>query len=315
VSTAPSVATAFAPAGVGNVAVGFDILGHTMPAVGDRVTVRRTGERGVRISAIRGIPDPLPTDPARNTATAGLLVLAQELALPFGFEVRIDKGIPLGSGMGGSAASAVGALVAANALLPEPLDAAALFGYALIGETVASGAVHGDNLAPGLFGGLTLVRATEPADVIRVPVPPSLRCVLVHPHLKLETRRAREVLGDTVPLGLHVQQSANLAGVLAGCYTGDLALIGRSLEDVVVEPARECLVPGFRAVKRAALGAGALGSSLSGAGPSLFAWCDGDAIAGSVRHAMIDAFAAEGIEADGWVSPVDGPGAYVMETA
>jgi homoserine kinase len=312
-AVATTVATAFAPAGVGNVAVGFDILGHTLPAVGDLVTVRRTERCGVSIAGIEGIPDPIPLDPDRNTATAGLIALARELRLPFGLEVHIHKGIPLGSGMGGSAASAVGALVAANALLPEPLGPAALFQFALIGEAVASGAIHGDNLAPGLFGGLTLVRATEPADVIRIPVPPSLRCVLVHPHLQLETRRARQVLGDTVALGLHVQQSANLAGVLAGCYTGDLALIGRSLADVVVEPVRERLVPGFRAVKHAALDGGALGCSLSGAGPSLFAWCDGDAAAERVRSAMIAAFRAQGIEAEGWVSPVGGPGAYVVE--
>jgi homoserine kinase len=307
-------ATAFAPAGVGNVAVGFDILGHTLHSVGDHVTVRRTEERGVRIAGIEGLPDAIPLDPARNTATAGLMALAREMELPFGFEVHIRKGIPLGSGMGGSAASAVGALVAASAVLPRPLPPAALFGYALIGEAVASGAIHGDNLAPGLYGGLTLVRSTEPPDVIRIPVPARLRCVLVHPHLQLETRRAREVLGDSVPLGLFVQQSANLAGVLAGCYTDDLALIGRSLADVVVEPARERLVPGFRAVKAAALDAGALGSSLSGAGPSLFAWCDGDAVAARVREAMIAAFADQGIEAEGWTSPVDSPGARIVET-
>jgi len=306
--------TVFAPAGVGNVAVGFDILGHTMQGAGDRVTVRRTARRDVVLAEITGIAEPLPLDAASNTATAGLITLLEDFALPFGFEVRIEKGIPLGSGMGGSAASAIGAIVAANELLPEPLPSAALLRYALIGEAAASGTPHGDNLAPGLLGGLTLVRAMDPPDILRIPVPPGLRCVLVRPHARLDTRVAREALGTEAPISTFVQQSGNLAGLVAGCYRNDLALIGRSLDDVLVEPRRESLIPGFRAVKTAALAAGALGCSISGAGPSLFAWCADDVIAGGVRTAMIDAFTAAGLRSDGWISPVDGPGARVIES-
>jgi homoserine kinase len=311
--TGPRAATAFAPAGVGNVAVGFDLLGHTLQGVGDRVRVERAERTGVRIGGIRGCPEPLPMDPAHNTATAGLLVLARELGLEYGFDVFIEKGIPLGSGMAGSAASAVGALVAANALLERPLGPEALLRYAVVGETVASGSAHGDNLAPGILGGLTLVRSLDPPEAYSIPVPPALRCALVHPHLRLDTRRARAVLPTVVPLPLHVEQSARLAGFLVGCFTGDLELIGRCLEDLIAEPHRAPLVPGFTAARTAALEAGALGASLSGAGPSIFAWCVGDSSAAEVRDAMVAAFAGEGIPADGWVSPIGGPGARVVE--
>lgn len=310
-----SVATAYAPAGVGNVAVGFDILGHTLQGAGDRVTVRRIDEPVVRVAGITGLEDTISLEPARNTTTAGLLALRRDLDLPFGFEVTIEKGIPLSSGMGGSAASAVGAIVAASALLPAPLDVAAMFRYALIGETVAAGSAHGDNIAPGLLGGLTLLRASDPPDLVRLPVPPAIRCVLVRPRLRLDTRRARQVLPDQIPLEAHVRQAANLAGVIAGCHTGDLELIGRSLGDILIEPLRESLIPGFQAVKAAALETGALGGSISGAGPSVFAWCPDEGVAGEARGAMISAFAGAGLDADGWVSPVDGPGARLEDSA
>ena len=226
-----------------------------------------------------------------------------------GLRISIDKGIPLGSGIGGSAASAVAAVVAANALLPRQLTPAELFPYALAGEAVASGAVHGDNVAPSLFGGLVLVRSADPPDVVPLPAPAALRCVLVLPELSLNTRDARAVLPLEVPLHDVIQQCANLAGVVAGCFTSDLALTGRSLRDCLVEPHRARLIPGFAEVQRAAMDAGALGCSISGAGPSLFAWCAGDEDATRARGAMVRAFAANGVRARGWVSPVDGPGA------
>jgi homoserine kinase len=313
-ATPPRSATAFAPASIGNVAAGFDVLGHAMDAVGDHVTVTRSGEGGVRIVSVTGIAGALPTDPAANTATAGLLRLIDERRLPFGFDVAIRKGIPLGSGMGGSASSAVAGIVAASAVLGEPLTESEMFRYAMVGEAVASGAMHGDNVAPILLGGLRLVRAIDPPDVVRIPVPARVRCVLVHPALRLDTRTARAVLPREVPLSLAVHQAAELAGLVAACFLGDVALIGRSLVDHVVEPARAPLVPGFRAVQRAAMDAGALGCSLSGAGPSLFAWCDGDEAASAVRAGMTEAFAAEGVESEAWISPVDCPGARIVET-
>jgi homoserine kinase len=309
--TGPTRATAFAPASTSNLAVGFDILGHPLGFTGDRVTVTRRDAPGVAMGAVTGVAGPLPGDAAANTAGTAVMRLLADHAPELGVEVAIEKGIPLGSGIGGSAASAVAAVVAANALLPRPLPKAELVPYALAGEVVASGAAHGDNVAPSLYGGLVLVRSADPPDVVPLPAPPSLRCVLVLPRLRLDTRDARAVLPACVPLGDFIHQSANLAGVIAGCFTGDLALVARSLRDEVVEPHRAALIPGFSAVQAAAMQAGALGCSISGGGPSLFAWCDGDAAAERVRRAMVDAFTAAGVAAEGWVSPVDGPGARV----
>lgn len=311
--TAPRRAVAFAPASTSNLAVGFDLLGHPLAFTGDRVTVTRRDAPGVVMGAVTGCAGPLPTEPGANTAGAAVMHLLRDHAPELGVEVAIDKGIPLGSGIGGSAASAVAGVVAANALLPDPLPLAALFPYALTGEMVASGAAHGDNVAPSLLGGLVLVRSADPPDLVALPAPPSLRAVLVLPRLRLDTRDARAVLPSCVPLGDFIHQSANLAGVVAACCSGDLALIGRSLRDVVVEPHRAALIPGFAAVQAAAMAAGALGCSISGGGPSLFAWCDGDEAAERARRAMLDAFAANGVAAEGWASPVDGPGARLEE--
>lgn len=291
-------------------AAGFDLLGHALVALGDRVTVRATDEPVVTIRALQDLD--LPLEPERNTAGAGLLRLIRDLELPFGFEVVLDKQIPTGSGMGGSAASAAAAIVAANALLPEPLTQTQLLTYGMEGERVASGSFQADNLAPCILGGLVLARPTDPPDVVRLPVPGRLRCVLVHPRLRLDTRAARAVLPAHVPMRDHVAQSANLAGLVAGCFADDLELIGRSLADLVVEPHRAPLVPGFAAVQRAAMTAGALGCSLSGSGPSVFAWCDGEEAGLEIRVRMVAAFAAAGVEARGWVSPVDAPGAALV---
>jgi homoserine kinase len=309
--SAPRRALAFAPASTSNLAVGFDILGHPVGPAGDRVTAVRTGAAGVTIGAVTGCAGPLPTDAASNTAGVAVMRLLADHAPELGVELSIEKGIPLGSGIGGSAASAVAAVVAANALLPTPLPVEALFPYALAGEAIASGAIHGDNIAPSLLGGLVLVRSADPPDVVRLPAPPSLRCVMVLPRQRLDTRAARAVLPPAVPLHDVIVQSANLAGVIAGCFSGDLALIARSMRDVIVEPHRSVLIPGFDAVKAAAMDAGALGCSISGAGPSVFAWCDGDETAQRARVAMVAAFTAAGVPAEGWTCPVGGPGAQL----
>jgi len=306
--TAIHSATAFAPATVGNAGVGFDLLGHAMVSVGDRVTVRRIEERTVVVHSESLV---VPSDPATNTAGAGLLRLLDDFDLPFGFEVTLEKGIPLGSGMGGSAASAAGAILAASRLLPEPLDQTQLLRYGMYGEAVATGSFHPDNLAPCLLGGLVLALDLDPLEVVRIPVPDSLYCVVVHPRLRLDTRDARRVLPQDVALSDHVAQSGRLAGVIAGCFSGDLELIGRCLQDLIVEPKRAPLVTGFEAVKGAALGAGALGCSLSGSGPSLFAWCEGRARGEVIREGMIAAFSEAGVESRGWVSPVAAPGAVI----
>jgi homoserine kinase len=311
-------ATAFAPATVANVAVGFDILGFAVEAVGDRVTVRTTEEPSVTIREVAdadGAPfgSGIPLDPARNTATVGLIALREEQGLDFGFEVSVGKGIALGSGMGGSAASAVASLVAANALLARPLDAEALLPYALLGEQAASGAIHPDNVTPCLLGGLTLVTSVSPFRCVQLPVPRQILTVLVHPHVRVDTRAARRLLLTEVPLADFVKQTASLAGFVAGCYTGDLELLRESLRDRVVEPQRAPLIPAFAEVKAAALEAGALGASISGSGPTVFAWVTSADAAERVRRSMLRAFKEHGgTEADSWVSPVSELGARII---
>ncbi len=302
-------AVAFSPASVGNVAVGFDILGHPLAGVGDTVTVRRIDAPEVRITAIRGAPFPLPLEAERNTAGAALLAMREALALPFGFEIEIDKGIALGSGMGGSAASCVAALVATNALLDTPLPREALYPFALAGEAVASGGRHGDNLGPMLVGGLVL--ATEDR-LVRIPVPAAWHSLLVHPEAVLETRRAREALQGSYALKEFVAQSANLALVLAGCHASDAQLVRAGLRDVLVEPRRAPLVVGFDAAKAAALDAGAMGASISGAGPSVFAWFETREAAQAAAAAVQAAFAGAGFDSQAWVSPIDSPGAHLL---
>lgn len=301
--------TAFAPASVGNVGVGFDILGHSLAGPGDRATVRRIDEPVVRITAIRGTAMALPMDAEKNTAGMALIALRKTLGLPFGFEIELEKGIALGSGMGGSAASCVAALVAANSLLDTPLAPEALYPFALAGEAVASGSRHGDNVGPMLLGGLVLATNDR---LVKIPVPPPWHCALVHPHAVLETREARAALKGHYALPDFVAQSANLSLVLAGCFNGDASLVRAGLSDVLVEPRRAPLIGGFAAVKKAALDHGAMGASISGAGPSVFAWFESKDEADTAAAAMSTAFADAGFDSDVFVSPVAGPAAQVL---
>lgn len=300
---------AFAPASVGNVGTGFDILGHTIEGIGDIATVRRIDAPEVRIVAIRGVVAALPREAARNTAGAALLALRDGLGLAHGFELELDKGIALGSGLGGSAASCVAALVAANATLDTPLPVSALYRFALAGEAVASGGLHGDNVGPMLLGGLVLA---TPERLTPVPVPAGWHCTVVHPHFVLETREARAALAGAYTLAEFVAQSAALSQLLLGCERGDATLVRPGLVDTLVEPRRAALIPGFAAVKQAALDAGALGASISGAGPSVFAWFERRDDALRAGRAMADAFRAAGSGSDVHVSPVAGPAARVL---
>jgi homoserine kinase len=306
-----NVATAFAPASVGNVAIGFDILGFSIDAIGDRATVRRTPGTGVHISAIRGqVPD-LPREASRNTARRALLAMQQALGLEFGFDLALEKGIPLASGMGGSAASAVAAVVAANALLPEPRPLLELLHFAVQGEAVASGSVHVDNIAPSLYGGLVLTVGIDHPRVKQIPVPAAIRAVIVHPHMFLSTRHARAILKGSVQMADFVWQTANLAGFISGCYTDDLDMLRESFEDVVIEPQRAALIPGFAEVRGGALAAGAIGCSISGAGPTVFAWALAEH-AEQVRAAMVAAFTRHKLASDHWITQLAPLGARIL---
>jgi homoserine kinase len=304
-------ARAFAPASVGNIGVGFDLLGHAIDGPRDIATVRRISEDTVRIDAIDGATGAadLPRESVRNTAGQALLALRSALGLRHGFAVSLYKGIALGSGMGGSAASCVAALVAANALLDAPLSREALYAFALEGEAVSSGSRHGDNVAPMLLGGVVMATATR---MIALPVPAELHAVVVHPDQVLQTRQSRAVLVE--PFALHdvAEHGAHLAQFVLGLQRGDLQLIRDGLRDVLVEPRRASLIPGFAAVKSAALDHGALGASISGGGPSVFAWFASRAQAEAAAPAMRGGFVDAGFDARAYVSPVAGPRAEVM---
>jgi homoserine kinase len=307
-----NTASAFAPGGVGNIGVGFDLLGHSIEGVRDVVRVRRIEEPTVRILVIGGKgtgADTLPLDAERNTAGQALVALREGLGVAHGFELELEKGIPLGSGLGGSAASCVAALVAANALLDAPLAREALYPFALDGESVSSGSRQGDNVAPMLLGGVVLATATR---MIPLAVPDWLHAVVVHPDQMLETRRARAVLADPYPLPVVVAHSAHLALFLTGLQRGDAGMIRDGLHDVLVEPRRAPLIAGFVQVKSAALDHGALGASMSGGGPSVFAWFASKAEADAAAPAMRSAFVDAGFDARAYVSPVNGPRAELL---
>ncbi len=303
-------ATAIAPATVGNVAVGFDVLGHALVGDGDRVRVTRTQSASVRIVSITGLDPALPHDADANTAGRALIALLASCPAGTGFDVEIEKGIALGSGMGGSAASSVAAVVAANATLDATLSIATLYHAAMRGESAASGSMHGDNVAPALLGGLVI--APSKGDPVRVPVPAWLHAAVVRPHFPLETRTSRAVLCGPYQLHSFVEQSESLALMLAGCFNSDAALIRRGLHDVLVEPRRGGLIPGFALVKQAALDCGALGASISGGGPSVFGWFESLEDAARAAEAMRQAFLTVGLESTAVVSPVAAPGARVI---
>ena len=305
-------ATAFAPGSVGNVGIGFDILGFAVDAVGDRITVSRSKQPGVRITGCSGIVSDLPLEPEKNTAGRALMALNVAAKPAFGFDMHIEKGIPLGSGLGGSAASAVGAVVAGNALLDQPFGKLELLKFAMQGEAVASGSLHVDNIAPSLFGGLVLTVGIDNPRVKRIPVPRGIAAVITHPHMFLSTKQARAILKREVAMADFVWQTANLAGFISGCYTDDLDLIREGLNDVVIAPQRRQLIPGFSAVRAAALQAGALGCSISGAGPTMFAWVLADQ-AEAVRQSMVAEFARNGVETDHWIVAVESDGARIVD--
>jgi homoserine kinase len=314
--------TAFAPATVSNVACGFDVLGFPLESPGDEVTARLVGEQEsreatpgnlVRIDDIIGDQGRLPRDAARNTAGVAAQALLTRLGERRGVALTIRKGLPLSSGLGGSAASAVAAVVAVDALLGARSSLETLMSCAFEGERIGAGSAHGDNIGPAVYGGFVLVRVANPPDVIRLPVPAGLTAVVVHPDLEIETAKARALLGTTVPLADAIRQWANLGTLVDALHRGDFAQLARSLEDTIAEPRRAPLVPGLAAIKQAALEAGALGCSLSGSGPSLFALCRDASSAAGVAVAMTRSVKQHiGGEPQTYVSPISTRGARVL---
>jgi homoserine kinase len=306
--------TAYAPASIGNVGVGFDMLGLALLGAGDRVVARRTDNDRVTVAEVRGLDGGihpyLSTNADENTASIAAQALWDAHGDKGSVELKVHKGVPLQSGMGSSAASAVAAVVAVNALLESPLEVEALLPYALEGEKYASGGMHTDNVAPSLFGGLILSPEVLLPEFIRLPTPEGVSAVLMHPDLQVNTAQARRALPRSISLKLWLDQQGLLAGFVYACASGDIDLIGRSLRDVVIEPHRKGNVPCFDGVVEAAYKTGALGCTISGSGPSLFALCKSND-ARNIASAMEQACRAQGIGCQSWVSPMNAPGAHI----
>ena len=303
-----SCAAASAPASIGNVAVGFDVLGQAFDAARDRVVAQREPAPGVRLGRVSGLVDALPDTPASNTALAAAAALLKAVKAPFGVRLDIDKGVPVSAGMGGSAASAVAAAAAVNALLPRPYEVEALLPFAMEGERVSSDPPPWDNVMASLLGGLVIAADIETGLVKRLPAPAGVVSILFHPDAKTETRAARALLSDHVPMSVAVEHARRIAAFAAGCAISDEALIRAGMEDVLVEPQRRVLLPALSDVQSAARRAGALGCSFSGSGPSVFAWAF-KADADAVQAAMAQAFARAGLPARAYRAAIDSPGA------
>jgi homoserine kinase len=304
--------TAFAPASVSNVSCGFDIMGFALEGAGDRVTARFSSSPGVSIRTITGCRSPLPAEASANTAGPPVIALLRGCAPDTGVEIDIHKGIPVGGGIGSSAASAVAAVLAADGLLGTNLTREKLLELAIEGERIASGAIHVDNLSPCLWGGFVLVRGYHPIDIIPINVPGSLWCSVIMPQIEIKTEHARKMLPESVPLQDVITQTGNAAGLIAGMFTGDFSLISRSLCDVIAEPARRHLIPGFTLMKEAALSSGALGCGISGSGPSVFAFASSRDGAEHIGSAMGNVLEGLGCPFATLVSPVGAGGARII---
>ncbi|SNR34224.1 homoserine kinase [Lutibacter agarilyticus] len=300
----------FTPATIANVSCGFDVLGLALDTVGDEMTIKKVAKKGVTITKIIG--QNLPLETHKNVAGVAALALLAEIDCEFGFEIEINKCIKPGSGIGSSAASSAGAVWAMNELLGKPFGVTDLVRFAMEGERLATGVAHADNVAPALFGGFTLVRSYEPLDVISINTPSELYASVIHPQIEVKTADAREILKTNVSLKDAIKQWGNVGGLISGLYTEDYDLIGRSLEDYIIEPIRSILIPAFDAVKQKSIAAGALGCGISGSGPSIFALSKGEATAVKVAEAMKKVYENVGIDYDIHVSKVNNQGIKIL---
>ena len=304
---------AFAPATVANVSCGFDILGFAIDTLGDIVKVKEKKEPGLQVVSITGDHGRLPLDPTKNTCAVAIQSLLTELNQTIGLEIYLEKGLPLGSGLGSSAASAVAALMATNRLLGEPFEKKQLLPFAMAAEKIACGVGHADNVAPSLLGGFVLIRDYQPLDIIKLPVPKDLHCIVLHPHFELNTADSRAVIRDRITVTQATIQSGNVAGLIAGLFQEDFELIGRSLKDVIAEPYRATLIPAFYQVKEAVLASGSLGMGISGSGPTLFVLTKGKDQVQQILEAARLVYNSFGLGVDGYHSSINTEGAYVLD--
>ena len=300
----------FAPATIANVSCGFDILGLCLDTVGDEMVIRKSPEKGIKITKIVG--QDLPLETKKNVAGVAGLSLLEKVQVDFGFEIEIYKNIKPGSGIGSSAASSAGAVFGINELLGKPFSQKELVPFAMEGEKLASGTAHADNVAPALLGGFTLVKSYEPLDIIQIDAPEELYATVIHPQIEVKTSEARSVLRKQVSLKTLVTQMGNFGGLISGLYTKDYNLIGRSLHDEIIEPSRSILIPEFDKVKNLAIETGALGAGISGSGPSIFALSKGEETANNVAQDMAAVYQNINVEFDVHVSKVNALGVKIL---
>ncbi len=300
----------FSPASVANISCGFDVLGFCLGPVGDEMIIRKSDSSGVKIIKIEG--QELPLDVKKNVAGVAAEALLNELKTERGFEIEIYKNIKAGSGIGSSAASAAGAVFGINELLNKPFTAHELINFAMEGEGLASGSVHADNVAPVLLGGITLVRTTDPIDVVQLPTPKELTAVIMHPKIELKTVHAREIIKKNVTMEKAIQQWGNLGAFVSALYDEDYDLMSRSLKDEIVEPMRSLLIPEFESLKKASKDVGALGFGISGSGPSVYALTKGVDTAEKVYEAINEIISSIGIDFEIYISKINQQGIKIL---
>ena len=289
---------------VSNVSCGLDCLGYSIENPGDVVIISKQNKSEITISLSGIKAESIPTNPEQNTAGKSILSLLESLKFKQGFKVHIEKGIHPGSGLGSSAASAVGAVFGANKLLDSPLTTAELLEHCIKGERVSSGSAHADNVAPALLGGFILVRSYDPLDILRLPVPKNLISINVLPDCVINTKDAREILPKHIPLSSAIKQSGNISGFTVGLFENDFELMGRSMVDMFAEPVRSNLIPGYESVRQSALDNGAIGCGISGSGPSVFALSDSKEKANAIGNAMVTSFKNVGLDSKLYISPI-----------
>ena len=300
----------FSPATVANVSCGFDVLGFCLDSIGDEMIIRKTSKKGIRITKIEGYE--LPFEVEKNVAGVSALALYNDAQPDCGFEIEIYKHIKPGSGVGSSSASAVGSVYGMNVLLGNPYSKIELTAFAMKGEAVASQSEHADNIAPALFGGFTLVKSLAPLEVLQIPTPSDLFAVVIHPQIEIKTADARKILPENISLKNAITQWSNVGSLVHGLHTNNYELISRSLEDVIVEPFRSQLIPGFESIKSSALKNGALGSGISGSGPSVFSLCKSKITALAVEKAIRETYQKQTIPFEIYVSKINSDGIKIL---
>ncbi|OUS01876.1 homoserine kinase [Flavobacteriales bacterium 33_180_T64] len=300
----------FSPATVANVSCGFDVLGFCLDTIGDEMVIKKTNKKGIHITKIEGYD--LPFEPQNNVAGVSALALIEDAKPNFGFEIEIYKNIKPGSGIGSSSASAVGSVFAINELLGKPYNKTQLTNFAMKGEALASQCEHADNIAPAIFGGFTLVKSTNPLEILQLPTPKDLFAVIIHPQIEIKTSESRAILPKEISLKNAITQWSNVGSLVHALHKNDYELLSKSLTDVVIEPYRSQLIPYFNSVRAEALNTGALGCGISGSGPSIFSLCHGNETAQNIAQAIKNVYSKTNIPFEIYISKINTQGIKIL---